>query len=403
MPLDTLSDRLKALGFRTASSIKHHAMEKFPSLEDAIQGKTLSNSLGEFVIKETIFPMDYQHGIVRLSNQVAIETINRTAKITHPTEVGKMLFIDTETTGLSGGTGTFAFLVGVGQFTANGFTLRQMIIRGPEEEPAMLLHLLNALKKDSSFVTFNGKSFDVPLLQNRMIINRFQANLKEFPHVDVLHLSRKLWRRKLDSCALHDLEVSILGFKRTAEDVPGWMIPDLYFEYLRTKDPARLSEVVYHNAQDILSLAAIFIHIAKILEQNEQNDDIDVDDLIAISRVYRDVGWQDISTRILQSCIEGECTPEQITEICAILGLYYKKNGGLTKAVEYWSKAANNGDLQSAIELAMYYEHTQKDTGKALEWCNIILKNIDIHKTSGDTKIHKDLIKRINRLNMKRR
>jgi len=400
--MDSLSDRLKALGFKRASSLQPEISEKKLSLQDAIQGRIEQNSLGEFVIKEIRYPLDYQHGNVRLTNRIVTETINRAAKLDNPTTLKNLLFIDTETSGLSGGAGTFAFLVGVGKFTEEGFLLQQFLMRDPVEESAMLLHLINSIDQDSGFVSFNGKSFDIPLLQNRLVMNRLSYNLRDLPHLDMLHISRKLWRRKLDSCALKDLEIAILNFERTSEDVPGWMIPDIYFEFLRNGDPVRLREVVYHNAQDIVSLAALFIHVTQMLEQNATNEKITMDDLIAISRVYWEIGSLDTSVRILLSSIGRIRNREHKSMVNAMLGTYYKKSGIRPQALAYWSEAAKNGDVNSAIELAMYYEHTVKDASTALEWCNICLENSRCGNNSTSSRFNSDLQKRMTRLQMKR-
>ena len=243
--MDSMDDRLKSLGFKKAVSIPHYVAQEKVSLETAVGGRNMQNSMGEFVLKETLYPLNYQHGVVTFVEQVTTETINRTAKIRNESHsLEKLLFIDTETSGLSGGAGTFAFLVGYGRFTAEGFLLSQLVIRDPGEEPAMLLHLINQIGGDDIFVSFNGKSFDIPLLQNRLVINRLSRNLREIQHLDMLHISRKLWKHSLDSCALKDLESAILKFERTSEDVPGWMIPDIYFAYLRTGNPGELKEVV---------------------------------------------------------------------------------------------------------------------------------------------------------------
>ncbi len=400
--MDSVSDRLKALGFKSASSLQSGSLEKKLSLQDAIQGRIEQNSLGEFVIKEIRYPLDYRHGNISLTNSVVTETINRAAKLDNPTELENLLFIDTETSGLSGGAGTFAFLVGVGRFTEEGFLLQQFLMRDPVEESAMLLHLINSIDQDSGFVSFNGKSFDIPLLQNRLVMNRLSYNLRDLPHLDMLHISRKLWRRKLESCALKDLEIAILNFERTSEDVPGWMIPDIYFEFLRNGDPARLREIVYHNAQDIVSLAALFIHVTQLLEQNAKNEQISVDDLIAISRVYWEIGSLDSSVRILQSSIGRMRTREHKSLVYALLGTYYKKTGIRSQAIAYWSEAATNGDVNSAKELAMYYEHTEKDASAALEWCNICLENSRGGNISTSPRFNSDLQKRMKRLQMKR-
>lgn len=401
--MDSLSDRLKSLGFKSASSLKSNNAEKKIPLEEAIQGRVEQNSLGEFVVKEICYPLDYQHGNVVLTNRVVTDTINRAAKIDTPdSPLETLLFIDTETSGLSGGAGTFAFLIGVGRFTREGFMLQQFLMRDPIEESAMLLHLINSINVDSGLVSFNGKSFDIPLLQNRLVLNKLSFNFRQLPHLDMLHISRKMWRRKLASCALKDLETAILDFERTTEDVPGWMIPDIYFEYLRNGDPTRLREVVYHNAQDILSLAALFILVTQMLEQNAANEKISVDDLIAISRVYWDMGSIDTSIFILHSTLERIRGREQTAMAYSMLGTHYKKLGVLTQAVMCWKEAALHGDANSAIELAMYYEHIVKDATTALEWCTICTEISGGATLNANSRFNRELIKRINRLQHKR-
>ncbi len=400
--MDSLSNRLKALGVKPASALPQTAKVEKTCLEEIIQGRVSHNSLGEFVIRQVQYPQGYQHGTCRLTSQVYTAELTRTAKMASSIEMGNMLFIDTETSGLSGGAGTFAFLVGVGYFSDAGFDLQQYIIRDPSEEAAMLLHLIDLIGPEMSFVSFNGKSFDIPLLQNRLVINRLPGNLREFPHLDVLHISRKLWRRKLTSCALKDLEPAIIGFHRTSEDVPGWMIPDIYFEYLKTGNPERLSEVIYHNAQDILSLAALFIHISLMFQQNGLAENIDVDDLIEIAHIYADLGEVDTSINIGLASLKQISTPEQTIKAYGLMGNNYKKKGCLSEAAEYWVYAAQKGDVQSAIELAMYYEHTVKDPDKALEWCHFVLGNNRINGLKDVNRLKFDLEKRCRRLNMKR-
>jgi len=403
--MDSMSDRLRSLGFRKAGYIPKKDHIDQLTLENAVGGQVVQNSLGEFVLKDTLYPLDYQHGIISLDTEVETGTINRAARInTERPALEKLLFIDTETSGLSGGAGTFAFLVGYGRFTKEGFLLSQVIMRDPVEEPAMLLHLMNQIGREYIFVSFNGKSFDIPLLQNRLVMNRLPMKLREIQHLDLLHISRKLWRRSLDSCALKDLESAILKFERTSEDVPGWMIPDIYFAFLRTGDPSGLKEVVYHNAQDIVSLAALFIHITTLLEKNVAIETVPIDDLIAISRIYWDLGSYETSASILQSTLLHAVDAKQQISVNSLLGKYYKKIGDLQRSQNYWKFAAENGDITAGIELAMYYEHTKKDPSMALEWCEKALVFCNTgENNANNAKYIMDLHKRIKRLQQKRR
>ncbi len=401
--MDSLADRLKSLGFKAASTVQKPTSQSYDKLERVISGCEITNSAGSFVIKEQLYPLDYQHGKIRFPAEISTENINRSARIDSPPDtLGRMLFIDTETSGLSGGAGTFAFLIGVGRFQADGFLLQQLVIRDPAEEPAMLLYLSNLVDSNTIFVSFNGKSFDIPLIQNRFILNRFPDRLRELAHIDILHISRKLWRRHLPSCTLKDLEVSIIEFTRSSEDVPGWMIPDIYFEYLRTGNPVGLSDVIYHNAQDIVSLAALFIHISHLLETDQLDREISTNDLIAISRVYWDLGSVEIAVNILQHCKTRKLNTDQYRLVFSMLGRYYKISQHIEEAVKNWEIAANNGDPNAYIEIAKYQEHKNRNISSALEWCEkckIMLDN-EINPPVS-MRFREDLEKRIMRLQMK--
>jgi len=401
--MDSLADRLKSLGFKTASSLQTPKRQQFPSLEEAIGGEVLKNSGGSFVMKEKLYPFDYRHGIVTFTSEITTITINQAAKIHRSSpSLDKMLFIDTETSGLSGGAGTFAFLVGIGKFQESGFNLQQLIIRDPSEEIAMLLYLSNLINDETVFVSFNGKSFDIPLIQNRLIVNRIPIRLRDLPHLDILHISRRLWRRQLASCSLKDLEGAILQFARTSEDVPGWMIPDIYFEYLHNGDPGPMTDIVYHNDQDIVSLAALFIHITELLEANTSNSDISTNDLIAISRVYWDMRSFEIAGNILKTCLDRKMNSDQKIAINSMLGQYHKHKKSSTEALVFWREAAENGDPYSCIELAMYYEHEMKDFSTALEWSSRCKSNIENEKNRQiNVTFIKALDKRIRRLQLK--
>ena len=157
----------------------------------------------------------------------------------HPSDA---LFLDTETTGLSGGTGTMAFLIGLGWFEEGRFHIRQILARDFGEEPAALACLQEIAAQKKFLVTFNGKAFDVNLLATRFILNRMQSSLHELPHLDLLHPSRRLLGHRLENCRLATLEADILGVEREG-DIPGWEIPQRYFDWLRRRDPRLLADI----------------------------------------------------------------------------------------------------------------------------------------------------------------
>jgi uncharacterized protein YprB with RNaseH-like and TPR domain len=171
-------------------------------------------------------------------------------------DLQRIAFLDTETTGLAGGAGTFAFLIGLGRLRGDEFEVRQFFLRDFAEEASALHAVAAELAAADLLVTYNGKAYDEPLLASRYVMARLRPPFGRLPHLDLLHSARRLWKLRFDSCRLVELEAQILGHSRVG-DVPGSAIPQLYFDYLRTRRPGRLAAVLRHNALDILSLAAL--------------------------------------------------------------------------------------------------------------------------------------------------
>jgi uncharacterized protein YprB with RNaseH-like and TPR domain len=192
-----------------------------------------------------------------------------------------VLFIDLETTGLAGGAGTYAFLVGCGWFEGSTFKVRQFLLARYGAERGLLEDVASTAAEAGALVTYNGKTFDVPLLETRFLFHRMTASFAGMPHVDILHSARRLWRTASSrfvngigalqketraSCCLDSLEASILGHVRE-DDVPGYAIPSRYFQYVRSGDERPLAAVLEHNRLDLLSLALLTARAAQLLEE----------------------------------------------------------------------------------------------------------------------------------------
>ena len=184
-------------------------------------------------------------------------------------DVRRLLFLDTETTGLSGGAGTLAFLIGVGYIEGDELVIRQLLMRDYPEEPILLSHVAEMMPRFDAYVTFNGKSFDLPLVHSRMTMHRMREAYRELPHLDLLHPARRIWKLRLGRCSLSSLEADVLGQGRQ-DDLPGAEVPQRYFEYLKTRDFELLEDVLHHNMLDIRSLAVLLARLCQAMDVPEQ-------------------------------------------------------------------------------------------------------------------------------------
>lgn len=368
--MPSLADRLSSLGLKKATELPAPVISVQTPLVELLKGVSIENQLGNVVVVEKIYPYGYQHGDVQFVEHVDSNTIHRAGRLSTPIEsLKKLVFLDTETTGLSGGTGTLAFLIGVARFDENGLKLTQFLVDDPSNEPAMLLALANYGIDIEAVVTFNGKSFDMPLLKTRYLINRLPVPFNNWGHLDLLHLSRRIWRQRLANRSLKDLEQEILHIPRSEDEVPGWMIPEIYFNYLRTGDATQIANVVYHNAMDIVSLAALYITITRMLDQDLFSSQLHELDVFAIGQVYENIGEIEKAIQVYDHCLKNKhLTAQNNIEISSKLARLYKKLTCWDKSVSYWISNGNLGDIDSCIELAKYFEHEIKETKKALEW-----------------------------------
>jgi uncharacterized protein YprB with RNaseH-like and TPR domain len=351
------------------------------SLKDVIPGEDCINNAGVCFIQENQVDASARHGhrhirdFSGLSMQAASFLANDGAFTGYRLEEG--LFLDTETTGLAGGTGTMAFLIGLGWFDRERFIVRQIFARDFTEERAALTHLADVVGSKRFLVSFNGKTFDVGLLSTRYIMNRLQCPFSEMPHLDLLYPARRLIAHRLMNCRLTTIEERVLGLIRR-DDVPGSEIPQRYFDWLRGGDARLLKDVFEHNRLDILSLAALMGHLAELTHGRRDTAHVDAHDLLAVARLYieRQDAWQ---AECLLTSVVQSCEAAARMEARKMLSLLHKRAGRWEDAVGLWQQMIRDqpGDLFALIELAKWYEHRAHDYAAALKLVGLALRQTD--------------------------
>ena len=378
--MPTLSDRLKSLGVKIgAKDLPLPQPSKSHPVEEIVAGRFIETGNGSTYLIEQDFPRDYIHGQIGLRISTTPQTIAEWAGDQKIAEQNpeSMVFLDTETSGLAGGTGTFAFLIGAGRYTQDGFHLAQFFMRDPLEEPSMLLALEDFLAPCQTIVSFNGKAFDVPLLDTRYTLQGWKSPFKNLGHVDLLHLSRRLWRDRLPSRTLANLEVQILHTARTDEEIPGWMIPQIYFDYLRDGDARPLQRVFYHNSMDVVSLAALLNHTSSLLEDPFSQPTNEYIDLAAVGRLLEDLGHTERATELYETCLKVVLPEDVYNDTLLRLSLLHKHNNNYSAAIPLWEHATSLRIIYAYEELAKYFEHHAQDLEMALKWTLEALEYID--------------------------
>jgi len=302
---------------------------------------------------------------------------------------GEILFLDTETTGLSGGAGTVAFLLGVGHFCKGGFIVKQYLMRDYDEEPALLDNLSAELGGRDALVTYNGRAFDMNLLETRCIMNGMR--LPQTPrHIDLLRPARRIWRRCLDNCRLTTIESVILGEHRT-DDIPGSQIPQVFFEFLETREWEAIQKVLQHNRLDILAMAAMLKYISDLIERTRGGSSYMTDgyhvaarvssgllcdriaeELLGLAGFFHAIGDFENAERCLHKSMERK-SPAIARRALRILAEIKKREGKMQDAVGYWNNLlaySPRTGVYPFIELSKYYEHKARDYATAKKYAD---------------------------------
>jgi hypothetical protein len=317
---------------------------------------------------------------------------------------GKWLFLDTETTGLSGGTGTYAFLIGIAWWDSGGLQLEQFMMRDFSEEHSVLLELAARFAERPVLVTFNGKTFDWPLLESRYLMTRCIRVPALAAHLDLLHPARAVWKLRLGSVRLVELERYVLDAVRLGwdrqDDVPSSMIPQFYFDYLRGRSPLPLAGVVRHNAMDLRGLAALYGKLNSLLDC-QHKEDTDALDLFGLSRYLHRRGER---SKAESACVAARDRGLPLpfdAQARRELAQMAKRRGEHAAAAMIWEELLEDAELRSVCceELAMHHERRTKDFPKALSYAQAGLEALrDVNAGAAYATIRSAEIHRAERL-----
>src|ERR1700722_7777401 len=334
-------------------------------LAELLEGKAVSNSYGEHLVVRKWFsePIGFPAPNREL-NDSALRLLAPGAEgdVSDPRQ---WLFLDTETTGLMGGTGTYPFLVGVAWWDAGGLEVEQFFMREHSEEHALLVTLAERMAERPVLVTFNGKSFDWPLLETRFRMTRKIAPPIPRAHLDFLHPARNLWRIRLGSVRLAELEKHVLGWNRGA-DLISAMIPQYYFDYLRGGSPEPLVQIFLHNQMDLRGLAGLASRVLSILEAPEATGQ-DGLELFGVSRICERRGETARARKHYAESIAAELPPDADRLARRSLARLAKRESDYPLALELWESIRGNSreGFEAYDQLAMHYERQMGDAERA--------------------------------------
>lgn len=375
-----LKDKLDLLGPSLSLSEKNRAKRSPPDLTAILPGELIENEFGQFFLTTMSHPFTKPHGQVDLNGlfQVPSDSFRWIGKSDSLENINlrHTLFIDTETTGLAGGAGTVPFMIGIGIFEERGFTIHQYFMRDYHEERAMLESVYSRLDRAESFVSYNGKCYDFNLMSSRFTLSRMPDPVRNKPHLDLLFPARRMWKRRLGDCSLSSIESHVLRFQREG-DVPGWQIPSLYFDFLRTGNPEPLKPVFHHNFWDIISLAALMTMLG--LAYSDPRIHIsESQDMISLGRTFDTLSQFDQAAACYRAALNLDLSLEEKEEALHLLGFALKRNSDWDKAVQVWQHLIHHFPFQPSAyeEIAKYFEHRADDPAQAIPFVQQALERI---------------------------
>jgi uncharacterized protein YprB with RNaseH-like and TPR domain len=373
---------------------------------EELQAKPFAYEQEYVMVREVRYPLTHLHGKYRFGELREILTAWNESGMPHPLsgsgkQAEDFLFFDTETTGLHGGAGNTIFLLGYSRYQGDHVEVRQHFLPAPHAEVALFQSFLPEIHESTHLVTFNGKAFDWPQVKTRHTLVRHNVpRLPACSHYDLLHGARRLWKEELPSCRLSIIEHVKLGVRRTG-DVPGYMAPQLYFDYLQCKDPDKIRGVLEHNEIDVLSLITLYIHLSKLLITHESVAHT-MEELFAVARWYESLGADEQALIRYQTIME--IGRDRKAEAMIALGHLYKRRKDWQQSLSMWESFMAEYSYvpeEVYLEAAKICEHHLKDYKKALHYS---MRAYDVWNRKGSMLRYKSkrerdaYVKRIERL-----
>ncbi|MGF6948677.1 uncharacterized protein YprB with RNaseH-like and TPR domain [Neobacillus sp. B4I6] len=325
------------------------------------------------LIREVKYPLSYQHGHYCFRDFLTAVEIWNKQPVNHPLsaeghQAEELFFFDTETTGLSGGVGNTIFLLGYASISGDSLILRQHILPNPGAEVPLYQSFLEKVNY-KTLVTYNGKSFDWPQVKTRhTLVREHVPKLPQFGHFDLFHAARRLWKHKLDRLKLAVVEKEVLGVERV-DDIPGFLAPMIYFEFIDSKQPDGMLGILKHNEIDILSLVTLYTHITFQLCGTDTSQTRP--ESFEVGRWFASLGEQNEAEKVLTKLANGS----DFTSYKAkhALAIQHKKERDWERARKLFSDVVDSGDksmmLDACLELTKIHEHRLKDYQLALDYC----------------------------------
>lgn len=359
-PAPATAERLRRL--LEASPRAARRVEPSPRLSDHELAERLGGSVpaAGVVLVEGHLALHHVHGRVALERLCHAPLAVLAEAQPDPTG---LLFLDTETTGLAGGTGTLPFLLGLARLEADGLRLRQYFLTGFAGEAAMLAHARPWLAAGRHLVSFNGKSFDLPLLLTRHRLRRLAWPLDGRPHLDLLHPTRAAFGARWPDCRLQRAEVELLGLKRP-DDLPGWQVPEVWGEFVRTGRLGDVPRILEHNRLDVITLAALLAELARVHAEPGYGQA----DVHALARSRLRAGRPEEALAHLHAG-RAELGPAGLLDLARL----YRRRGDWEAALAIWRPLAAAGEVEALLALAKYHEHVARDFNSALAACRVLM------------------------------